>query len=142
MPEDALEANKQVAREFIAAADVVSRKEADWEVMRSLTTPSFQLHTPDEDLSVDFDGFIKMSGAMMQGFPGFHHEIEFQVAEGDKVVNRIILHGVHSGTFNDVAPTRRSVHMAIINIMRFEAGKIAEFWRLSDIGGLMRQITT
>jgi len=132
---------KHIAQTFISLADAVSHDEADWSAMRALTTPDFQLHTPGEDGPVDFDGFIRMSHPIMEGFPGLHHEVEFQVAEGDKVVNRIILHGVHAGTFRGVAPTHREVRMAIINIMRIRDGKIVEFWRLSDITGLMEQIS-
>jgi predicted ester cyclase len=141
MAEQDLEANKQVAQVYVHTADVVSRKEADWSDLRVLTAPDFQLHTPGKDRPVDFDGFIAMSSQFMNGFPGFEHIIDFQVAEGDKVVNVISWRGTHNGTFHGVAPTHRKVTMRIINIMRFEDGKIAEFWRLSDIEGLMKQIT-
>ena len=133
--------NKKVAQSFIQIADAISRGEADWSQMRALIAGDFRLHTPGENAPVDFDtGFIKMSSAMMQGFPNFTHVIEFQIGEGDKVANCITWRGVHTGIFENIEPTNREVSMRIINIMRFEAGKIAEFWRLSDITGLLGQI--
>jgi predicted ester cyclase len=64
-------------------------------------------------------------------FPDLRIEVVDQVADGDRVVSRWVLHGTHRG---------RRVTMPGITISRFENDKIAEDWTVSDNLGLLRQI--
>lgn len=137
--EEHLTKNKDLARQFIEAADAISAG-GDWNLQENLVSQDFVTHTPGKNTPLNFAEFKSFSSTFSAGFPGFKHVIEDQVAEGDKVANRITWHGSHTGEFHGIAPTNRSVTMSIINIMRFQDGKLAEFWRLSDIDGLLNQI--
>lgn len=50
--------------------------------------------------------------------------VDALVAEGDVVVARWSLHGIHSGTFMDIAATGKAVHLTGMNMYRVVDGQI------------------
>lgn len=74
------------------------------------------------------------------GFPDIKMTIEEVVAEGDKVVFRVTVHGTHKGEFKGIAPTGKQVTMTGMQIWRIEGGKIVEGWFNRDDLGLMQQL--
>src|SRR5215203_4501023 len=73
-------------------------------------------------------------------FPDWRISIDEQIAEGDKVVNRVTLRGTHQRQFRDMAPTGKEVEVKAVTIFRFsEEGKIVETWDYFDQLRLMRQ---
>ena len=65
--------------------------------------------------------------------------IEDQVAGGDKVVTRFIVHATHDrGELMGVAPTGRELTNRAIVIHRISEGKIAEEWGMGTIGLKLR----
>ena len=66
--------------------------------------------------------------------------IEDQVAGGDKVVTRFVVHSPHDrGELMGVAPTGRVLTNRGIVIHRIVEGKIAEEWGMGTIGGTLRK---
>jgi predicted ester cyclase len=63
--------------------------------------------------------------------PDLRIQVLDQVTEGDRVVSRWTLQGTHRG---------RRVTLPGITISRFENGRIAEDWTVSDNLGLLRQV--
>jgi serine phosphatase RsbU (regulator of sigma subunit) len=75
-------------------------------------------------------------------FSNFHINIEDQIAEGDKVVSRYTMRGIHQRQFRDMAPTGKEVELKAVTIFRFsEEGKVVETWDSYDQLSLMRQST-
>src|SRR5215213_5117648 len=75
-------------------------------------------------------------------FSDFHISIENQIAEGDKVVSRYTIRGIHQRQFRDMAPTGKEVEIKAVTIFRFsEEGKVVETWDSYDQLSLMRQST-
>jgi steroid delta-isomerase-like uncharacterized protein len=73
-------------------------------------------------------------------FPDFRLSIDEQIAEGDKVVNRVTLHGTHQREFRDMAPTGKEIEVKAVTIFRFSPeGKVVETWDYFDQLRLMRQ---
>jgi serine phosphatase RsbU (regulator of sigma subunit) len=73
-------------------------------------------------------------------FPDLRLSIEEQIAEGDKVVNRLTLRGTQKGEFRDMAPTDKEVEVKAVTIFRFSPeGKVVETWDYFDQLRLMRQ---
>jgi steroid delta-isomerase-like uncharacterized protein len=73
-------------------------------------------------------------------FPDWHISIDEQIAEGDKVVNRVTLRGTHQRQFRDMAPTGKEVKIKAVTIFRFSPeGKVVETWDYFDQLRLMRQ---
>jgi predicted ester cyclase len=66
--------------------------------------------------------------------------IEDLVAEGDRVVERLSIHGTHKGMFMGAAPTGRHVTWGFINIYRIANGKVVDLWSEGDHLGLMQQV--
>jgi serine phosphatase RsbU (regulator of sigma subunit) len=66
--------------------------------------------------------------------------IEDQVAGGDKVVTRLVVHSPHDrGELMGVAPTGRVLTNRAIVIHRIVDGKIAEEWGMGTIGATLRK---
>jgi predicted ester cyclase len=79
-------------------------------------------------------------GALHGAFSALHVTVEDQVAEADKVVTRKTFHGTHTGNFFGVPATGRSVSFGVIDILRFQDGRIADHWAVVDQFGLMQQL--
>jgi predicted ester cyclase len=83
----------------------------------------------------------------LRGIAAFHAAqsegqliIEDQVAGGDKVVTRFVVHGPHDrGELMGVAPTGKVLTNRAIVIHRISDGKIAEEWGMGTIGATLRK---
>ncbi len=73
-------------------------------------------------------------------FSGLHHTFEDQMAEGDKVMTRLTLHGTHTGAFQGIPPTGKAVTLQEIVVDRFAEGKVVEHWASVDMLGLLQQL--
>lgn len=86
-------------------------------------------------------GFQAFFRAVRQAFPDLRLTIADLIAEGDKVVARIVGEGTHRGEFLGVPATGRRVRSESIDIFRVEDGKLAEHWDVMDLHGLLTQLT-
>jgi DNA-binding SARP family transcriptional activator/predicted ester cyclase len=76
-----------------------------------------------------------------QVFPDYTLEAHDLIAEGDKVVLRATLHGVHQGELMGMAPTGRQVAFPAVVIYQLAGGKIVNHWVLADQASMMQQLT-
>jgi serine phosphatase RsbU (regulator of sigma subunit)/predicted ester cyclase len=112
------------------------------------------LNAVDEMLAPDFINHNKLVPGQepdredyLQGIAAFHAAlspgrliIEDQVAGGDKVVSRFIVHAMHDrGELMGVAPTGRELTNRAIVVHRIVEGKIAEEWGMGTIGATLRK---
>lgn len=84
-----------------------------------------------------FEAHLK---AVRQTFPDLRLEIEDILAEGDKVVTRIVGQGTHRGEWIGIAPTGAVVRLKGINIDRIEDNRIVEHWGEADTIGMLVQM--
>jgi serine phosphatase RsbU (regulator of sigma subunit)/predicted ester cyclase len=111
------------------------------------------LDAVDEMLAPDFVNRNKLLPGQepdredyLRGIAAFHAAlspgrliIEDQVAGGDKVVTRFIVHATHDrGELMGVAPTGKELTNRAIVIHRIVEGKIAEEWGMGTIGATLR----
>jgi serine phosphatase RsbU (regulator of sigma subunit)/predicted ester cyclase len=83
----------------------------------------------------------------LRGIAAFHAAlapgrliIEDQVAGGDKVVTRLVVHSLHDrGELMGVAPSGKVLTNRAIVIHRIVGGKIAEEWGMGTIGATLRK---
>jgi steroid delta-isomerase-like uncharacterized protein len=94
--------------------------------------------SPDPDLSVD--GFKQMVAGLLTAFPDLHFTIEDQIVTGDKVGTRWTAEGTNTGTFGEIPPTGRRVHVDGLILDRVENGKVVERWEQWDQMAMMRQL--
>jgi predicted ester cyclase len=76
-------------------------------------------------------------------FSAFSHitvSIEDQIAESDKVANRITMSGIHTGEYRGISATRKKVIFPYIDILQIKDGKIVREWVEFDAESILRQI--
>jgi predicted ester cyclase len=125
------EENKALVRRFLAA-------EFKWDTatLDEILAPDFVDHSlPGEHGP---KGYLLAMADGRAPFSEFHHNIEDQVAEGDKVVTRVTGHATHDRReAMGVAPTGEEYEGSGIIIHRIVGGKIAEQWREWSGGSLL-----
>src|SRR5215213_1043739 len=131
------EENMALARRFMEAR-VVKR---DLKAVDQMLAPNFINHNKlvpgqEPDREDYLRGIAAFHGALSPG----RLIIEDQVAGGDKVVTRFIVHSIHDrGKLMGVAPTGRELTNRAIVVHRIVEGKIAEEWGMGTIGGTLRK---
>ena len=87
------------------------------------------------------EGMRRFVENLHAAFSGLHFDLVGQIAEGDSVVNLLIMNGNHTGTLLGHIPSSgREVVVIYAIIHRFEGGKLVEGVIISDQLGLMQQI--
>jgi serine phosphatase RsbU (regulator of sigma subunit)/predicted ester cyclase len=131
------EENMALARRFMEAR-VVKR---DLDAVDEMLAPDFVnrnklLPGQEPDREDYLQGIAAFHAALSEG----HLIIEDQVAGGDKVVTRFVVHSPHDrGELMGVAPTGRVLTNRAIVIHRIVEGKIAEEWGMGTIGATLRK---
>src|SRR5688572_6207983 len=77
----------------------------------------------------------------LEAFPDLHISLEELIAEDDRVFVRSTMTGTHDGEYKGVAPTGRNVAADCAEVYRFADGRIAGYWCLTNVAGLVRQLT-
>ena len=91
------------------------------------------------------DGFKQFVAGLRTAFPDFHQTVEDQIAEGDKVVTRLTMHGTQKGELKmgpgpAIPPTGKEFTTTGVVIDRIENGKIAETWANIDLLAVLQQL--
>jgi predicted ester cyclase len=87
------------------------------------------------------DETLKQHIAMYEAsLPGYWIEAEDLIAEGDKVVLRGKVRGVHNGPLMDIPPTGREVSVPLFITYRLSGDKIVQHWMVFDMLELLRQL--
>jgi steroid delta-isomerase-like uncharacterized protein len=76
-----------------------------------------------------------------EAFPDLHVNVEELIAEGDKVFCRSTMTGTHDGEYKGMPATGRHISSESAEVFRIADGKFAGYWCLSNVAGLMRQLT-
>jgi predicted ester cyclase len=130
------EENMAMARRFLEA-----RVKGDLDALDQMMAPDFVNHTklvPGEESSRE--GAIRAIAQYTAAFSNSSVLVEDQVAGGDKVVTRCIVHRTHDrGELMGVAPTGRELTLLVIVIHRIVGGKVAEEWSIGTIGSTLRE---
>jgi predicted ester cyclase len=94
-----------------------------------------------DEYIADSDQELKEHIAVAEAaFPRYELIAEDIIAEGDKVVVRATMRGVHKGDYMGIPPTGKQITMPAIIIYRVANGKIAEHWIQVDAVGMMQQL--
>jgi steroid delta-isomerase-like uncharacterized protein len=79
--------------------------------------------------------------AYFNAFPDLHVSLDELIAEGDKVFVRTTMTGTHDGEYKGIPATGRHISSESAEVFRIADGKFAGYWCLSNVAGLMRQLT-
>jgi predicted ester cyclase len=130
------EENKALVRRFYEEID-----QGHFDAMDDLVDEHYVDHNPPP-----FPGLASGRAGLKQVFKIFqdatpeHHEIEDQIAEGDKVVTRLTSYGMHTGDLPGAPRTGNDLKMTSITIHRIADGKLVEKWSEKDVLGLLIQL--
>jgi steroid delta-isomerase-like uncharacterized protein len=126
--------NAATLRRFIAESD-----KRNLDAWREIIVPDYQLHFAG-NAPMSLEEHIQANKSMPEAFPDFRHTIEDIVAQGDRAVFRVTLHGTHQGTFMGIPATGKAIQYTAMGMARFRDGKIAEMWMVADFLGLLQQL--
>jgi predicted ester cyclase len=79
--------------------------------------------------------------AYFQAFPDLHLNIDELIAEGDKVFCRSTMTGTHDGEYKGIPATGRHIASESAEVFTIADGRFVGYWCLSNVAGLMRQLT-
>ena len=130
------EENKALVRQFYAEIDA-----GNLDAMDELVAEDYLDHNPPfPELPAGREGLKQAFQVFWTATPG-RHEIEDQVAEGDKVVMRLTASGRHEGELPGPLPASGAdLRETAVAIHRIADGKIVEHWSDRDDLGLMQQL--
>ncbi len=86
------------------------------------------------------EGLKVLMAQFREAFPDFKAVVEDLVAEGDRVVSRMVWAGTQKGEFMGIPPAGKSFSIEVIDIVRIEGGKIVEHWGIMDNMAMMQQL--
>lgn len=126
---------EQLLREYVRAGD--SR---DLPTLRRLLHPDVITHSPGGTTTRDAEGNIAAWEAAHAGLDSLAHEIQAVVAMGDVAAGRVLVSGIHSGSFLGVGPTGARIEVDQALFVKVAASRIVETWEIVDTGSGLRQL--
>jgi steroid delta-isomerase-like uncharacterized protein len=133
------EHNKQIVRRAYQTV-VDGIRSGDLSRLEEVVDRNVRDHNPDPNQKQGLDGLIEFFSSLGTAFPNMEIVVEDLIAEGDRVVGRVIFRGTHSGEFQGMPPTGKQLEMQVVDIMRIEEGKIVERWGVADNLAMMQQL--
>src|SRR5262249_12486496 len=127
------EENKALVRRFYAEIDA-----GNIDAIDDLVAEDYVDHNPPPlpGLGTGGEGLKKSFRIFWEATPG-RHEIEDQIAEGDKVATRLTAHGRHESDLPGIPRTGNELKMTATVIHRIADGKLAEKWSDKDVLGFL-----
>jgi serine phosphatase RsbU (regulator of sigma subunit) len=130
------EDNKALVRRF--TEEVANQGNLD--VADELLAPDFVDHDVVPGKVGGIEDVKRWMAERRASFSDLHFSIEEQIAEGDKVVTRIISSGTHDrNEYRGLAPSGARITMETVNIYRVVEGKIVEVRHTANTAGLWQQ---
>jgi predicted ester cyclase len=131
-----MSSNKQLLREFFTT--VVEG--GDLNAVDRFFLPTVVNHMAPAGMQEGLDALRMYHGGMSAAFSDIRVEVLQQVEEGAVVMSYLRSSGTHTGPLGEIAATGKRPTMSVVRIDRFEDGKIAEHWSVSDFAAVLAQL--
>ena len=105
-----------------------------------LLTQDYEDHNRPPGTPRGHKGYKSSVNMFRTGFPDIQFTLDHIIAEGDRLAIRLTGKGTHKGNFMGIPATGKQVSFGGMTFIRFQDGKVAERWGISDIPGLMQQL--
>jgi predicted ester cyclase len=92
--------------------------------------PELIEHNPN--IPTGIEGRKRFAAAVQAAFSDYHAEIQDIVAEGDRLVVRILWTGTNDGAFQGRPATGNKLRFSTSDFVRFADGKVVEHWDVVD----------
>ena len=130
-----LEENKALVRRYYQEAL------GDLSGIDEIVAPTFVDHHFPPEMPPGPAGVRKFFAEYIAGiFSDVRIEIDFLLAEGDKVDCHFVVYARHTGDGAGIAPRGNSIQLAAISTFRIAEGKLAEAWEIYDSGSMVKQM--
>jgi predicted ester cyclase len=130
-----LEANKSLVRRYYQAVT------GDLAGIEEIVADDFVDHHFPPGLPPGPPGVRKFFTEIVgSAFSDVRIDIEYLLAEGDKVDCHLVLFARHTGPFGDIPPRGNPIRLPAISTFRIADGKLAEAWEIFDSGSLTSQM--
>ncbi|MDX1613292.1 MAG: ester cyclase [Candidatus Promineifilaceae bacterium] len=116
--------------------------DADFSNVAKFVTPQVIFHFRGRSFSQSPETLILIVTRWHQAFSDLRFDVQALVAEGDFVSARVRYRGVHVGEWKGMSPTGRTVEVHEMLFFRFQEGRIAEVWEVTDEYALRQQLST
>jgi steroid delta-isomerase-like uncharacterized protein len=134
---DSAEANAALVRESIEAFNA-----ADTARPLKVAAPNLVMHLAEAPEPISGRETWQQGYEMMKrALPELEIHLDDVIAAEDRVAVRLIPHGTHTGDFQGIPATGRTIHYVSHEFYRVEDGLIAEERICSDTASLFRQLT-
>ena len=130
------ERSKAVIRTILEELDRAPSVEA----MATWLAPGFTTIVNNEP-PMDRETYLAMAGGMIAAFSNIRHEVHEVLAEGDRVAVAMTLHMTHTGEYEGLAATGRSIKVAEMSFMELRDGKVVAERVFIDLAGMLQQLT-
>jgi len=131
------ETNKAVATRFIEAFNT-----DDWDTVREVVAPNYVFHHPvGGTVQAGPEGMVAAWSGFKVALPDSWHPIPVMIADGDYLAVLLPTYGHFTGEpYHGIPPTGKWLEYGMVNIVRFEDGKLAENWFGMDPLAEMQQM--
>jgi steroid delta-isomerase-like uncharacterized protein len=131
-----LDANKQICREYFKA---FLARDVAW--MEKHVAKTFVRHDPGLDFEVRGpQGVLQLHDALMPAFPDMKLDLEDLVAEGEKVLVRLVIRAIHTGPFGAMPATGKPIRVPVLDLFQIRDGLLIEHWAQLDNVGMLKQL--
>ena len=130
------ERNKDAMRRII----VEGFGEGKLDVFDELFAPDFREHQVVTGLPPGVEGLKARVRGLHAVMPDLTYTVQDMAAVGDKVWSYFVARGTHQGEFFGVASTGKVITIDVMDLTRFENGKVVEHWGVPDRFGMLEQL--
>jgi len=109
------------------------------EVLDELQTSDVVYHGTSMQMN-NLEEYKQVYSSFLSAFHDTKITIDEIIAEGDKVMTRVTLSGVHKGELEGMPPTGNAATMRAFTVFRLVDGKIVEEWEIIDELAMMMAI--
>jgi len=131
------EDNKATGRRFL---DEVANR-GNFSAIDEIYGPNYLDHSVPPGVPGTTEGAKGFWTMFRTAFPDLHYTIDDEVAEGDRLVQRITGHGTMRGDFQGMPASGKEATWSEIHVVRFNVdGKAIEHWGVVDQLGMLVQL--
>jgi predicted ester cyclase len=90
--------------------------------------------------AIDLAGYREMNSGMNSAFSDLKHDIHHIVAEGDSVAVAITFRAKHTGPYEGIAATGKTIAIEEIVVLKFRDDKVVSEWAVVDLAAVEKQL--
>ncbi len=128
-------------RELIESLHAELFASRDLETLDRYFAPDVVSHDMPPGYPRGIEGVRQFFRTFQEAMPDVQVRVEEVVVEGDRAAVATTIEGTHTGQLMGKAPTGRRVSVRGIDMVRVAEGRIVEHRGLTDIVGLLRQLS-